>query len=112
MNAAGDSPGYTRSQQQDSSRAVSFAVVTCASCELTRNLKPISCLRSHSESPSAQSVCFLHCTTKPALTVPAQGLQLDGVGGEPAVGNHLLAKGTDGTNTGKMFVQQQSKKSS
>ena len=49
---------------------------------------------------------------KPALTVPAQGLQLDGVGGEPAVGNHLLAKGTDGTDTSKMFVQQQSKKSS
>lgn len=42
-----------------------------------------------------------------ALTVPAQGIQLDRVGGEAAVGNHLLAKGTDGTNTSKMFVQQQ-----
>lgn len=30
---------------------------------------------------------------------------MDGVGGEAAVGNHLLAEGTDGTNTGKMFAQ-------
>lgn len=37
--------------------------------------------------------------------MPAGRIQLDGVGGEAAVGNHLLAEGTDGTNTGKMFAQ-------
>lgn len=43
--------------------------------------------------------------------MPAERIQLDRVGGEAAVGNHLMAEGTDGTNTSKMFVQQQYKKS-
>lgn len=34
---------------------------------------------------------------KLALAVAAEGIQLDSVGGEAAVGNLLLAKGTDGT---------------
>lgn len=49
--------------------------------------------------------------SKLSLTMPAEGIQLDRVGGEAAFGNHLLAKGTDGTNITKMFMQQQSKKS-
>lgn len=55
---------------------------------------------------------FSSCSLwKLALTTPAGRIQLDRVGGEAAVGNHLLAKGADGTNTSKMFVQQKSKKS-
>lgn len=33
--------------------------------------------------------------------MPAEGMQLDRVGSEPVVGNHLLAKGTDGANISK-----------
>lgn len=47
---------------------------------------------------------------KLALTMPTGRLQLDRVGGEAAVGNHLLAEGTDGTNSVKMLVQQQCKR--
>lgn len=47
---------------------------------------------------------------KPALTAPTGRLQLDRVGGEAAVGNHLLAEGTDGANSVKMLVQQRSKR--
>ncbi len=69
---------------------------------------------------SSLSLCSIMCAIqllsscslwKLALTMPAEGIQLDRVGGEAAVGNHLLAKDTDGTNTGKMLVQQQPKKS-
>lgn len=63
----------------------------------TQSLYPLSCC---------------HAAPSQIWVWPCQRRESDWAEWEVRIGNHLLAKGTDGTNTSKMFMQQQSKKSS
>lgn len=86
---------------------VSFRHIFSPYCSLYRWGSAVSLLLHNVCHPAV----VIFSLSKLAPTMPAKGIQLDRVGGESAVGNHLLAKGTDGTNISKMFMQQRSKKS-